>query len=1037
MTSALESKADVLAGSKRTAIDANDDLANASRTKLTDEGTQKGRIEPQVKSANADSSLPGLTLTGSKSDTVAQTYESLNKAINGSWFGADGSAIERILNATSASDRAELERMYAKDHGAPLRSSLLKKLGDGVTYRTIESMMDRQDGKTNEAGNVRVALETAKENPSKGGALLRATLLTMNDDEFSAMKKDFAERYKVPFDQAVQQAKGLSEQDRSLALSAEVSKGVKSRTAADVETMARKSLDARDLKMFADVVGGDTPAASEARAKLSADPAFKQKFDSTFVAGANQTQAQIAKDLLSEGHVSLATIASGNKNILFGFLDNDAGLDIAVKHATPKEREEYTLGRELTRTDKSEQQMTNVEKAAKQYFSKIDQALKAGGNERQTAISEDGLEHGRNTLISDLAQQHSEGHVFGLIGSGHTTDGLMSKVENLSRQDYDLLTNPKTRDEFRSELQESLKTYATPQEQERILKLVDAKTTAGEGRQQPPSYEESQAIRRSLSEVLDDNKSDSRKVENVAAAVAHMSAADAAKYKTDEAFRKQLDGVFQNGQQGFSDSAAAGAILGQSLLRQVGETGQPPTLGPLDKFAQGVLTGSSDAAQQKSEATALLQDPALRDRLKKIYDLQEAGRAYVAAPADLSLNMLMKNAVLGPTSGAMSDGAWKSYLKNSEVPLGYQIAADGGALHQSLYGKYGDIATLPESQREVRRNVMSPEQREVLDQVVAKNGKPDLVDRIRSFVIGDGGTAGDFQGELAELKKRGDKDVTATLDAYAQRYHGNLANDFLSKVPSHDAIEFAGYLSNARDGKDEYGQRVGQLADASGIHIDASKEGVERAVQLNASALQSAQVENKPLSIEEQTALGQQYSDSLKNYQESKERLADASIDAGFWAAAGASVIFSDGLTTPLVGALGGTVLEPAAKKVIQGNDLSNGGLLGSAAKGAFDGFLIGLPAAKAATAIGEDAATREGAQAIEGGAVRAETAAAEKAAAEKAAAERAAAEKAAAEKAAAEKAAAEKAAAEKAAAEKAAAEKAAAERAAAEKAAA
>src|SRR5581483_3620391 len=98
---------------------------------------------------------------------------------------------------------------------APLRGDLRNL--SAVDYRTIEGILDREDGTPNTAGNVMVALETARaegagliwnSDSAKGNALLRAALSTLDADGFRHLETTFQSRYGMSLENAVQQTPG-------------------------------------------------------------------------------------------------------------------------------------------------------------------------------------------------------------------------------------------------------------------------------------------------------------------------------------------------------------------------------------------------------------------------------------------------------------------------------------------------------------------------------------------------------------------------------------------------------------------------------------------------------------------------------------------------------------------------------------------------------------------------------------------------------------------------------------------------------------
>ena len=145
--------------------------------------------------------------------------------------------------------------------------------------------------------------------------------------------------------------------------------------------------------MLQSVLTGEGAAA--AREHLQKDTEFQKTLDTAFGArtGRGQilqtTEAKIAHDLVREGNISLATIVTGDKGIVFGYLDNEKGLQQALAHASDAERSKYLAGRgvnDLLAKD-PKAQLTDEQKGAKAYFDLIDGAIvKSAANEREITL---------------------------------------------------------------------------------------------------------------------------------------------------------------------------------------------------------------------------------------------------------------------------------------------------------------------------------------------------------------------------------------------------------------------------------------------------------------------------------------------------------------------------------------------------------------------------------------------------------------------------------------------------------------------------
>src|SRR5262249_9205387 len=123
----------------------------------------------------------------------------------------DKEAIGRILEPLNKADREAIEKVYAEKHpekgAGALRAELKAILGDGVEWRKFEAVLNREDGRTNDAGNVMVALTHMQDDPRAGNAELRAAMSTLNSVQIDQMRQDFQKQYKMSLDDALKNGK--------------------------------------------------------------------------------------------------------------------------------------------------------------------------------------------------------------------------------------------------------------------------------------------------------------------------------------------------------------------------------------------------------------------------------------------------------------------------------------------------------------------------------------------------------------------------------------------------------------------------------------------------------------------------------------------------------------------------------------------------------------------------------------------------------------------------------------------------------------
>ena len=981
--------------------------ADARLVQVADTNEQSSSGLPKVEVAPALAPEAVTTNAGLLRQAVLRTD------FTGFFNSPDVETIQRILATVNQRDRKAMEDAYDIAAGKPagsgtLRAELRERVSNELDYVTTEAMLHRVDGITDDAGNVRVALETAKGDPAKGERLLRAAVSTLDTAQFAAMVQQFDTRY-GSFDSSITNATGISDINKSLVLNF-FRQGVDGRNKSVITTAAQSVMDAWEasskrpfeaasyVALFQDVMGGPLDPARKARAELQDKPGFAEQYKAAFVENRriNETVRQVAGDVLREGQISVATIVSGNTGILLGFLDNPDNIEATLLNASSAERAAFATGPQ----DNSP------------FYTNIMESFRSSGSPRQVTVWEDMLLHGEKTMVSRIAQTHSDGGMFG-IGSGHSMQDVMQGAEDLTARDWERLRDPSTGAAYRERLATSLRTYLTEEEATRVLQLVDAKTD-----QSVTSFEASQAVVRPLDVFLADNGTP-ESLPHVARRLQLQSPADLAAIKSNSAVKAQLEAVLQNWPN--DDKQIAASVIANSIYRQVSETGKPATLGPTEVFAKGFINdsiGKQDYMVRQALVGELFQDPTLRARMQPLMTAMRGGGAssfmQTGTTEDRSLYRLL--------AGSATPPVFDAFVQGTEIPPGVRLAMVGGFFSNSgLAGKYPEIAKLPEELRAAKS--LSAEQREILDAVVAQDGKADTADRLRSMVIGDGGTYKDFIAEMGALspedqarvaseyerKYKGNlkDDVVAsvgddsrgtvagyTIDQgwkpalvdrlrtfvlkdggtfsdfknelsaldytgmealkseYERRYKGSLDNDYMALVPQTHATQYRRYLTPApTDGRQAYFEQVDQLI-RSGVTVDASPLSMERATQLNKALLQQYNAMKQQLPPEAQEAVNQYFSLSFEQYKDSKEKLAETVIIGTVVVAALLAAPATMGMSTaallkvmPAL-AVAGAAYRVGMKEAFVGDDFDWSTNAGAkeALHGAVEGVLFAVP---------------------------------------------------------------------------------------------
>ena len=593
--------------------------------------------------------------------------------------------------------------------------------------------------------------------------------------------------------------------------------------------------------------------------------------------------------------------------------DNKDNIELAARNASDKERQDFTAGRDLALSKKAPG--NDTEKAQLDFYNKIHDSFKKGGNDREVSIWEDQLMHGRETIVSQMAKCHSDGWGPFSWGSGHSMNDVMSKVENLSKDDWTLLKGPDGA-KFRQQISDSLGTYADQGEKDRVMKMLDAKIAA-------PSYEDAAKIHRDLEDTIKDNKGHSFLCfgtsydgKNILQKVTSMSPEDAANYKNDPNFKKDIDKFISDN---LNDDEK---LYAQRLLKQVEATGQPPKPDAVDTILGDKVNGAKPEVILKDAETAL-QDPALRERLNKPDNqLSDDDKKIKTVIENAIAEMAISKAGYPPDDydSRMFQQYSKPLFETGHIPDDLKV--DLGFPKNDLLPA---IAAAPQAERDAAMKKLDANEQQIVQAIRSnKDGKPDLADRIREFTTGAGGDASDFKDELSKLSFA---DRQALKDEYAKKYKSDLDNDFLGKLKGAEQDQYKALLTpGMSDGRQQYYDNYHQmLRSESGFSPDGSQLTMERANDLYANSLEEYQKVYKTLPPEKQQALDKYFGDSLEQYKASKEKLAEILVDATITAAALAATPFTGGASLAAViaiAAASGAAFRVGAMAVIEGNDM-------------------------------------------------------------------------------------------------------------------
>lgn len=976
-------------------------VAEDAYLRYTQAGTRKTTESPAVALTNleiagsqkeAPKAAPALTPEALKL-YADELHEAINK--KGGLFGISNSPeVKRIidlLDSLNAADRARIEELYKTAKGNTDRHSLrdeLKKKLDGDDWRKAESILNRSDGRSNDAGNLMVALSAINDDRSKGERRVLETFATLNSEQMKELEADFKKHYNMTIDEALKKFDVSKDGMKALEF---LRKPVDQRSPADIEAFARFAVEKKNLDFLAVALRGETPAAGEARQKLQKDEGFKKNLvdafkpeqDGSFLSGLKKAADVVlgpvdeivsglwngdlswgkvvggipiveafgdlikavdakkedldlmsALDILREGRVSLATIALNNSGSFLGMFDNKDNIKLAVSNASESEQKAFKLGYEISQSGKTP--TGKEEQNALEFYNRLHKAFEKSGNAKELATWEDQLLHKGGSLISKLVQ------------AGDRND-RMAAVENISQKDWQELTNKESGAKFRRDLEAFVtETVADQTERQKLLELIKGKAEAA-------TYQDSLKVRRSVVDVVTDNKGsrflglgtdyDGAKITS---SIMNLTEADARKYKSEPAFRQQVDRAVDESLEG------AEKVLAHRLLRQVSDSGQPPKPGPVER----VLQNAVDKAKPKealSSIETLLADPETRKRLagdqsKLSAEDRELRRVIDSTMIDAVMNASQLRRPLGDYQKEL----WQTGRLAADLKVELELK------NKSFYEEAARVSP-EERQRLFDKSKLSAEEKTLINKLVEQGGKSTLADQIRSFVLGDGTSYEDFKEPLSKLTNEQKQQLK---EEYARKY-GAMDDDFLGKVDAKDRNTFRALLTPSEtDGRQDFYDNLERaLHSKSGMAPDATELTMERALGNQATLLQDFQARFQKLPDDVKAQANKYFADAIKDYQQSKEQFAEKLYQAAVLVGGLGVAIGTGGAALPVVLAAAAVAAAGriALKKAVIGNDyeLNLENCLKDAAIGAATGALsvVGPETIASIAGIGRTAA--------------------------------------------------------------------------------
>ncbi len=920
-----------------------------------------------------------------------ELFQAVNRYDEGYIFGIgsgddpDLKKIRDILDPLNEADRKAIETAYRKLPGNEnnpdfdLRGNLKEKL-EGDDFREFEAILNRRDGRTNDAGALMLSLNHIDNDRDDAERRVLEVFSTLDRTRMDKLEQDFKADYGMTIDQALEQY-GLSKEGRTavdfLRTPAE------ERTEEQIKDFARFAVEEGSLDYLLLALRGDSPQAQAARESLKQDEGFKQalidefKPPTGFLAGVMQAgdfalgpideaiggaiegdlswgkvlggisivegasalkdgvdakdddiRFMMAMDALNEGRISLSTIALNNTGSLFGWFDNKENIGLAVEGATDAERRSYTLGRSLSESGREPESAD--ERQALEYFKRIDKAFRDSGDNREALHWDAVMRYGKDSLLADITSKED-------------TTGRFESLEGLREADWSRL-RAEGGEHYREDIRTTVEKLAGKAEADRMLEILDGKVDRANSEW---TFDDSRGVHRSLFETIEQNKNKGffswgYREDGVLEGFERMTAEEAKRYKDDPAFKKMVDDFAEdtlNGQR---------QVYARMLLDQVARTGEAPDI---ERPAETVLKDRIDNKSPEDSMAAvesLLSDPAVRERLNKPYNELSKEDRFLRSAVDSVVRNAYENQ-FGPdpavTAAMYGQGMYipvdTAYSRKLETFQGALL--ERGSLSASEKAELGlkdnrffeQTAALDPEARAAIDPHLSDAEKKLID-AVAENPdkKMTLSDRIyASAVLGKGPEAADFEDALVALRKgpSGEARIQELREDYGRKYDRNFDTDFLGSIDKDDRGRFRDLITASTVDYRQTHYEAFALArhSESGVSVDATELTVDRTLTIQADMLRNLQhmfehPEDYPEEDREKLREASRvFAKAIEDYRESKEKFAEGIYQTAVLVGGLSVAVATGGVAAgPLLAvALTSAAGRIALKRGIQGTD--------------------------------------------------------------------------------------------------------------------
>jgi uncharacterized protein YneR len=879
------------------------------------------------------------------------------------WSKPNPEKVRNILEPMSEADRKRVEDLYAKNNpGHTLRGDLKGKLG-AEDYLKLESILNRKDNKSDESGQVRLALnkleEASARQDARSGVItwavgkvvpgielmnrygdsqdsihrtnaeadIRKSIGALTSTQIKELKETYGQNYKDKDGRPIDlEKKLLSDPNMSQATKAALQilfQGIDKRIGNDPEAvqntlkLAQIGLASKNIDIFKDAM---QTAPADARKQFEQNGGYQQ-IEKAF-SGDDKAMAQTYAE---QGSGNIAYLIEGNNH--WYHTNRDEITRLVSTQASEIDSRRYTTGKQLS--DKNKPPANEEERKSLEFYKKVHEGLTAAGSPREVALWEHKLMKSA-TVITQALESHKEAN---FIGYGKNTDRnkLYSSVENMSKDDWNRFkANP---DAELLKFQKALDTFATGKDSSTLIAMVKEKLTVDD-------FDKSRNLgRRSVEQTYDDNKTSAGpRIERIFT----MTDSERQDYKDNKGgVRDRIDKAIESQTQPHSTERFAA----QRLLKEMMEDKKPDSI---DKALLSSMKGENPTSTVKAIEAAIKDNPSMQKQPLSDNDLNAIRHLRGA------LDKVVQKAGYGeqyiPTgefSYATIPGREEEFtqqlFKTGSMPL--ELKTDLNRDNQAA--RFNDILTASDADKARLLNpnpdaatkrfqdavLGSKEDREILA-FALKQGKLTEADQFRAFVTGKDKSPEELKEMLSKMTPEQRQDLA---NEYFTKYKTLISSDVIDKVPSQEKFRFREMLApteahvrqivlNAREERDKHSSPADALMssmwDKSKLGADEAQAKLDKFVKEHASEIDKLTPEQRKLFFDSLT----NYQTALKNYVDSKGAFAETLVDAAITVTAVGGAFFTGGTSLALLGAIGvgGAAFRVGAMKAIEGTDFKD-----------------------------------------------------------------------------------------------------------------